>query len=62
VKFSAVQFREGDEMGKAHMSGEVARSVRLVLMCECKLCGKIYYKLQTVLSYLLCLPLVYVVS
>jgi hypothetical protein len=44
-------------MGKAHMSGEVARSVGIVLKRECKMCGKIYCKLHTVLSYLLCYPL-----
>jgi hypothetical protein len=44
-------------MGKAHMSGEVARSVGLVLKCECKLRGKIYCKLHTVLFYLVCCPL-----
>jgi hypothetical protein len=32
----------------------VARSIGLVLKCECKLCGKICYKLHTVLSYLVC--------
>jgi hypothetical protein len=53
---------KGEEMGKAHLSGEGARSARLVLKRECKLCGKIYYKLHTVLSYLLGLPLVHVVS
>jgi hypothetical protein len=43
-------------MGEADMSGEVARSVGLVLKCECGLCGKIYCKLHTVLSYLVCYP------
>jgi hypothetical protein len=64
LQSSAVQCREGKgkEMGKAHMSGGVVRSVRLVLKRECKLCGKIYCKLHTVLSYLLCLLLVHVVS
>jgi hypothetical protein len=44
-------------MGKAHMSGEVANSVGLVLNLEFKLCGKIYCKVHTVRSYLLCYPL-----
>jgi hypothetical protein len=59
VKCSAGQCSvgKGEEMGKAHMSGEVARSVGIVLKRECKLRGKIYYKLHTVLSYLVCYPL-----
>jgi hypothetical protein len=44
-------------MGKAHMSGEVARSVGIELKREYKLRGKIYCKLHTVLSYLVCYPL-----
>jgi hypothetical protein len=56
VKCSAGQciVGKGEEMGKAHMSSEVARSVGIVLKRECKLRGKIYYKLHTVLSYLVC--------
>jgi hypothetical protein len=59
VKCSAGQFSvwKGEEIGKAHMSGEVARSVGIVLKRECKLGGKIYYKLHTGLSYLVCYPL-----
>jgi hypothetical protein len=59
VKCSAGQCSVGkaEKMGKVHMSGEVARSVGIVLKHECKLRGKIYYKLHTVLSYLVCYPL-----
>jgi hypothetical protein len=39
------------------MSGEVARSVGIVLERECRLRGGIYYKLHTVLSYLVYYPL-----
>jgi hypothetical protein len=38
-------------------NSEVARSVGIVLKRECKLLGKIYYKIHTVLSYLVCYPL-----
>jgi hypothetical protein len=57
VQCRAVQCRDGEEMGKAHMSGEVARSVGIVLKRECKLRGKICFKLHTVLSYLVRYPL-----
>jgi hypothetical protein len=48
---------KGEEIGKTHMSGEVARSVGVVLNREYKLGGKIYYKLHTMLSYFVCYPL-----
>jgi hypothetical protein len=48
---------KGEEIGKAHMTGEVARSVGIVLKRECKLREKIYYKLHTVLSYWVFYPL-----
>ena len=44
-------------MGKADMGSKVVRSEGLGLKRECKLCAKIYYKLHTVLSYLVCYPL-----
>ena len=39
------------------MSSKAVRSEGLGLKHECKLCGKIYYKLHTVLSYLVCCSL-----
>jgi len=48
-------------MGKVDMSFKVVRSEGMELKRDCKLCGKIYYKLHTVLSYLVC-PFVHVVS
>jgi hypothetical protein len=44
-------------MGKFYMSSKVVRSEGLGLKRECKLCGKIYYKPHTMLSYLVCYPL-----
>jgi len=41
-------------MGRVDISSKVVRSEELGLKRDCKLCGKIYYKLHTVLSYLLC--------
>ena len=39
------------------MGCKVVRSEGMGLKRDYKLCGKIYYKLHTVLSYLLCYPL-----
>jgi len=40
------------------MSCKVVRSEgKMGLKRDCKLCGKIYYKLHTILSYLVCYPL-----
>jgi len=44
-------------MGKVDMSSKVVRSEGLGLKHNCKLCGKICYKLHTVPSYLVCYPL-----
>ena len=44
-------------MGKVDMSCKVVRSEGMGLKRDCKLCGKIYCKLHTVLSYLVCYPL-----
>jgi len=44
-------------MGKVDMSSKLVRSEGLGLKRECKMCGKIYYNLHTVLSYLVCYPL-----
>ena len=53
-------------MGKVDMSCKVVRSEGMGLKRDSKLCGKIYYKLHTVLSYstflLGVLPFVHVVS
>ena len=35
----------------------MVRSEGIRLKRDCKLCGKIYYKLHTILSYLVCYPL-----
>ena len=43
-------------MGKVDMSCKVVRSEGKGLKSNCKLCGKIYYKLHTLLAYLV-LPL-----
>jgi hypothetical protein len=48
---------KGKEIGKVHTSGEVARIVGIVLKRECKLRGKIYFRMHKVLSYLVCYPL-----
>ena len=44
-------------MGTVDMSCKVVRSEGMGLKCDCKLCGKMYYKLHTILSYLVCYPL-----
>ena len=44
-------------MGKVDMGCKVVRSEEMGLKRHCKLCGKIYYKLHTILSYLVCYPL-----
>ena len=44
-------------VGKVDMSCKVVRSEGIGLKRDCKLYGKIYYKLHTVLSYLVCYPL-----
>ena len=44
-------------MGKVDMSCKAVRSEGMGLKRDCKLCGKIYYKLRTLLSYLVCYPL-----
>jgi len=57
VKWSEVQcgVSKGEKwgfMGKVDMSCKVVRSEGMGLKCDCNLCGKIYYKLHTTLSYL----------
>jgi len=44
-------------MGKVDMGCKVVRSEGMGLKRDCKLCGKIYNKLHTILSYLVCYPL-----
>jgi len=44
-------------MGKVDMSCKMVRYEGMGLKRDCKLCGKIYYKLHTILSYLVCYPL-----
>ena len=50
-----MQSREGGKkwsfMGKVAMSCKVVRSEGMGLKRDCKLCGKLYCKLHTVLSY-----------
>ena len=43
---------KGDFMRKVDMGSKVVRSEVMGLKRDCKLCGNIYYKLHTVLSYL----------
>ena len=62
MKCSAVQCSVGKVekwgfIGKVDMSCKVVRSERMGLKRDCKLCAKIYYRLHTVLSYLVCYPL-----
>ena len=53
-----MQCREGVKkwgfMGKVDMSCKVVRSEGMGLKGDCKLCWKIYHKLHTILSYLVC--------
>ena len=49
-----MQCKEGGKWGcmwKVDMSCKVVRSEGMGLKCDCKLCGKIYCKLHTILSY-----------
>ena len=41
-------------MCKVDMSCKVVRSEGMELKRDCRLCGKIYYKLHAILSYLVC--------
>ena len=44
-------------IGKVDMSCKVVRTEGMGLKRDCKFCGKIYYKLHTILAYLVCYPL-----
>ena len=62
VKRSELQCSVGkggkwDFMGKVDMSCNRVRSEWMGLKRDCKLRGKIYYKLHKLLSYLVCYPL-----
>jgi len=49
-------------VGNVYMSFEVVRSEGMGLKRDCKLFGKIYHKLHTILSYLVVLPFVHILS